>query len=329
MNKLMSLLTGSSAIRPLAYRLASAGWLEHHPLYHAIYAKRISSCQQRWLVHPRVVAIEGTNRCQAACVMCGHRSMRRSQGVMAWPLFQRLINQISQWPIESLLLSGFGEPLCDPDLTRRVACAKTSGIANVGIVTNAALLDPGMVRELTAAGLDTVHISLDGASREVYNQMRVNLDFATVAGNIDALLALPHRPTVIIQMVLFDQNRRDASVIRRRWGGRADRIVFRQAQDWAGKVALPKTGYTPHSKARASWHPCRYLWDQLTIYWDGCAPACHLDYEAQQPIGNASSQTLDAIWRGDALGELRRKHNAGERDALTLCRQCRYYSIWW
>ncbi|HTY08996.1 MAG TPA: SPASM domain-containing protein, partial [Candidatus Edwardsbacteria bacterium] len=220
-------------------------------------------------------------------------------------------------------------PLCDPHLAQRVGLARRAGIKRIGTVTNAALLDRAAAAELTAAGLGLVHISLDGASRDTYNRLRVNLDFDAVAANIDGLLALRPRPAVHIQMVLFEQNRADAARIRQRWGGRAERVIVRQAQDWAGQVEIPAPAYTPHLRRRNSWPPCRYLWDQLNVSWDGTVPLCCLDYEAAQVIGDAVRQPLAGIWAGDALRGIRERHNKGARDDVPLCRRCGYYSVWW
>ncbi len=329
MSDLLSALQDSNELRPVAYRLLSSPALNRSRWYRWLYRRRIRSVQRSGGSFPRVVAIEGTNRCNAACVMCGHRTMRRAQGVMAWPLYQRLIAQLRAAPVETVLLSGFGEPLCDPDLVRRVAAAKAAGLPRVGIVTNAALLAPLAARALAAAGLDLVHVSLDGASASTYGRLRPGLDFDIVTANLDYLLGLRPRPAVHVQMTLFKENRGDAAAIRRRWGGRADRLIFRQAQDWAGQVEIPRPDYTPHLAARQAPPPCRYLWDQLNIYWDGVVPACCLDYEAELTIGDATAQSLPGIWRGDALGRIRELHDRGGRDRIPLCGNCRYFSVWW
>ncbi|MCU0606504.1 MAG: SPASM domain-containing protein [Candidatus Edwardsbacteria bacterium] len=316
-------------LRGIGYRLLASPIVGRNRIYRACYAGRIASVQRRGLSFPRVVAIEGTNRCNAACVMCGHRTMRRAQGVMAWPLYQRLIAQLRGTPVETVLLSGFGEPLCDPDLVRRVAAAKAAGLPRVGIVTNAALLAPPAAGALAAAGLDLVHVSLDGASAATYGRLRPGLDFDIVTANLDYLLGLRPRPAVHIQMTLFEENRRDARLLERRWRGRAERLIFRQAQDWAGQVDIPAPAYSPHLRDSDAVPPCRYLWNQINIYWDGTVPLCCLDFEAAQPVGDAARQTLADIWQGPALQAIRGRHQEGRRGEVPLCRGCRYFPVWW
>ncbi|MRR10763.1 hypothetical protein EG831_11980, partial [bacterium] len=114
-----------------------------------------------------------------------------------------------------------------------------------------------------------------------------------------------------------------------RWSGRAERLIFRQAQDWAGRVDIPAPAYSPHLGNGGAALPCRYLWDQLNVYWDGTVPLCCLDYEAAQQIGDAARQPLASIWQGPELRAIRDRHNGGRRGEVPLCRGCRYFPVWW
>jgi len=312
----------------LAYRLLSSGWINRNQLYKKIYSRRIKSIQER-SHFPRIVSVEGTNFCNSACVMCGHKNMQRPKGVMPIELYKNILSQLKGWPIESLLLSGFGEPLLDPLLEERISLARSNGFGNIGIVTNASLLHPDKVSKLRIAGLDFMHISMDGATKETYQKLRPGLDFDTIVSNLSHLLSTPKRPRIYIQVVTLEENIDELNALRRMWGPKADRLIFRQSQDWAGQVTLPNQINSPHLIARPQWPPCRYLWDQLNIYWDGTVPLCCLDYEARQVVGSADKQSLQSIWQGGELSDIRQKHNAGHRDKIALCRHCRYFSVWW
>ncbi len=326
---LRRILSDSPVWRPLAYRIVSSARLVRNPLYRHLYSRRIKGIQERRLPYPTTVAIEGTSACNAACVMCGHKSMKRAQGVMSMELYKRVLGQLQDWPIKSLLLSGFGEPLLDPHLEERISLAKSKGFGNIGLVSNASLISPEKAGRLISAGLDLMHISLDGASPETYHKLRPGLDYPKVVENIDHILSLSPRPKIYIQVVTLNDNKEEITDLRRLWEPKADRLIFRQAQDWAGQVLLPDQEHSPHLMERKLWPPCRYLWDQLNIYWNGTVPACCLDYEARQVIGNAETDDLAGIWKGAVLGDLRQKHNAGQRDQISLCRHCRYFSVWW
>lgn len=322
-------LIDSWRLRSLAYRLLSSKALAGFGPYRAWYRSRIALEQRSRLDQPRVVSVETTNACNAACVMCGHRLMKRPQGRMTWNLYKKIVDQAKGWDLETFYLSGFGEPLLDPELAARVSYARRAGIVNTAIVTNASLLSRERAADLARAGLARVHLSVDAATPGAFSRLRPGLDFERVMENIENLIALRPRPTVVLQLVLVDQEPDEVRRVIRRFRGRVERLTVRQAQDWAGRVKLRPKEFTPHLSASGAWPPCRYLWDQMNVYWDGTVPACCLDYEAQQPLGDASRQSLSEIWTGPALADLRQKHNAGRRDLVPLCRRCRYFSVWW
>lgn len=323
------IFSDSPFLRPLAYRVVSSDRLSRNYLYRHLYSRRIKIIQENRLLYPRTVAIEGTNACNSACIMCGHKDMVRTQGIMSLELYKKILEQLQDWPIRSLLLSGFGEPLLDPHLEERISLAKSKGLGNIGLVSNASLLSPEKAKKMISAGLDLMHISLDGASPGTYHKLRPGLDYYKVVENINHILSLSPRPKIHLQVVTLNDNKAEITDLRRLWERKADRLIFRQVQDWAGQVQLQELQYSPHLADRKYWPPCLYLWDQLNVYWDGTVPACCLDYEARQIVGNAGHQLLEDIWNGNRLKDIRQKHNAGQRNEIFLCRQCRYFSVWW
>jgi len=315
--------------RQLALRLLSSSWLSHCPPYQEVYRTWIRSRQRGYLGRPDILSLETTNACNARCLMCGHRLMKRPVGFMSPELYGRILEQLPAWDLKTLYLSGFGEPLLDETLPDKISQARPRTKAEIAIVSNGSLLTREMARNLSAAGLDRIHLSLDGANPKTFSRLRPGLDFHQVIDNIQGLLDLSCRPRVIIQVVMVDQPSKDLEELRRTFRGRVDRLIFRQAQDWAGRVALKVKAYSPHLSAAGSAPPCRYLWDQMNIYWNGIVPSCCLDYEARQPLGDANTQSLADIWQGARLQSIRQKHNAGLRDQLPLCRHCGYFSVWW
>lgn len=322
-------LVDSWRLREAAYRILSSEALNRSAVYRSLYRGRVAREQAAGLRFPRVLSVETTNACNAACVMCGHRQMKRPSGRMPWELFAGIVDQAKGWDLETFYLSGFGEPLLDRELAGKVSYARRAGIENTAIVTNASLLTPERAAELRDAGLARVHLSIDAAEPGTYSRLRPGLDFGRVMANVENLLRMRPRPQVILQLVLVDQRPAEVRAVVRRFRGRVDRLTVRQAQDWAGRVGLGTRAFTPHLTARRHWPPCRYLWDQMNVYWDGTVPACCLDYEAEQPLGDAAAQGLGEIWRGPAFGEMRMMHNAGRRDSVPLCRRCRYFPVWW
>lgn len=323
------ILSESHYLRPLAYKLASSVWLNNSNLYQHLYTRHIKSVQKINASFPKTVSIEGANFCNLSCAACGHKNMKRNKGVMSIEMYRNILKQLQAWPIESIFLSGYGEPLLDPHLEERISLAKTYGFNNIGMVSNGSLLSPEKSVRLISAGLDFMHISIDGITSETYEKLRPGGDISTLIQNIDNILSLDPRPRIFLQITIFNENEVEIDSIVKAWKNRVDRLIIRQALDWAGQVPLSVRTYSPHLVDRPQWPPCHYLWDQLNIFWDGTVPACCFDYETQQAIGNANKQSLQSIWQSPAIIDIRQKHNAGQRSLLPLCRQCRYYSVWW
>ncbi len=62
---------------------------------------------------PRVVRLETTNACNARCVICPHRQMRRPMVAMQSDLYARLIDECAVAGCREVHLHNFGEPLLD------------------------------------------------------------------------------------------------------------------------------------------------------------------------------------------------------------------------
>ena len=135
------------------------------------------------------VFFETTDFCNARCVMCGAKHMRRKRQIMPMDIYQKAVEQFAQAKGHSAMLSAFGEPLLDPYIVDRVAFArKFPTINRVGFSTNGSLLTAEKYQALVEAGLTSLSISVDGFSKEAYERIRVGLSFETLYDNISKVL---------------------------------------------------------------------------------------------------------------------------------------------
>jgi MoaA/NifB/PqqE/SkfB family radical SAM enzyme len=96
-----------------------------------------------------------------------------------------------------VFFGGFGEPLFHPEIVEMVSAAKAIG-CRVELITNGTLLTTEISRGLIDAGLDLLWVSLDGASPESYEDVRLGAEFPLVIKNIDSFRAArraSHWPT--------------------------------------------------------------------------------------------------------------------------------------
>ncbi|MBD0347983.1 MAG: radical SAM protein [Thermoleophilia bacterium] len=160
---------------------------------------------------PRELQVEVTGACNLACRMCLVRyrpKLGRRQGAMCFHTFKQIVDELPD--LEKLTLQGLGEPMLAPDFFEMVEYATARGI-RTGFNTNGTFLTRAAAERLVRAGVDWLHVSLDGATAETYEGVRDGADFARVRGNIRGLVEArrtlgAERPTVQIVFVAMRRN---------------------------------------------------------------------------------------------------------------------------
>src|SRR5262249_13797739 len=157
---------------------------------------------------PAHMKIELTNFCNLACPMCPHQQMQRAVGYMKPELFRRILDQSAPW-LEFVYLHHLGESLFHGKIGEFIRYGRDRGVA-MGLSTNATYLDHRKGKVLLESGLDFLVISMDGASPDTYDRMRVGGDFATTVKNVRAFFQLkkqiPNQLTVVVQMIVTAEN---------------------------------------------------------------------------------------------------------------------------
>lgn len=125
-------------------------------------------------------------RCNLACAHCsvGSSPWVDTSEDLAPDECLRVVEQMADLKVRAALLTG-GEFLIRPDALRILRALADHGIA-AGVETNGILYPPGffeLAREMQAAGLLGITISLDGGTRETHDRLRGPRSFdRTVAG---------------------------------------------------------------------------------------------------------------------------------------------------
>jgi MoaA/NifB/PqqE/SkfB family radical SAM enzyme len=103
---------------------------------------------------------------------------------MALSTFDHILAGLSgQKARVSFFFGGFGEPLMNPNIVEMVEKAGRVG-SKVELITNGILLDADLAARLINSGLNTLWVSLDGASPESYSDVRRSNSLGGVLQNI-------------------------------------------------------------------------------------------------------------------------------------------------
>ncbi len=162
---------------------------------------------------PTYMQVEPVGQCNLRCQMCPIQFRRDGPpygppAFMKFETFTRLIDDLPH--LQELHLQGLGEPMMHPRFADMVAHASRRGI-KVSTNSNLTLLNPARAERCVTSGLDTVHVSLDGATAETYERIRVRAHFDRVLGNVRLLLDARRRlgsitPHLRLVMVIMRQN---------------------------------------------------------------------------------------------------------------------------
>lgn len=291
---------------------------------------------------PDRVYVESTNVCNLDCIMCptGLHIDTRPKGFMEWDLFTSIVDEIAPFA-EAVVLHSWGEPLLHPRIIEMITYAKERGLW-VETSTNATKLTEEKAREILAAGLDRIYLSMDGLTKETYERVRVKGQFEEVLGNIERFLDLKHELgspiEADIQIVRLSETDAEVADFVERWRrSRADIINIKELDTWGGQIddvsGLAVGGETPVEQppadegVNADRKPCPNLWYHCHIHWDGVLVSCSRDYDAVTPLGNVANGGVLKTWHGARMRMMRRWHLEGNYCA-EQCVNCTEWA-WW
>ncbi|HUQ76265.1 MAG TPA: GTP 3',8-cyclase MoaA [Burkholderiales bacterium] len=183
----------------------------------------------------RDLRISVTDRCNFRCVYCmprevfdAHHEFLPHSAILSFEEIARLAGVFVGLGVQKIRLTG-GEPLVRRDLHRLVAMLAPLAV-EVTLTTNGSLLARN-VKQLKAAGLDRVTVSLDSLDDATFRKMN-DADFpvAKVVEAIDAAAAegLPVKINTVVKRGVNDQ---DIVRMAERWRGSGHILRFIEYMD--------------------------------------------------------------------------------------------------
>jgi len=190
---------------------------------------------------PLFIFIEPTIRCNLRCKMCDLSIRERKKGeTLSFFEFKEVVEQ---FPFcVHIHLQGMGEPFLNPELLKMVRYAASKRI-KISTFTNGTIMTMGLAEEIVSSGLEELWISLDGATKQTYEGIRIGADFNKVLENIKLLLDAKgknRKPEVGIWFVAMKENIQEFPLLvelAAKLG--IQRVCVEAVDDW-GKKAVKK-----------------------------------------------------------------------------------------
>ena len=330
--KLQNLIQYNYFAKSMLWKILSNDAFASNIVYHYLYWRKIKKIIQEREKFPNAVIIEPTNICNANCKMCPRQDMTRNLGIMSFKLFRKIVDECAKNDVSRLELSFYGEPLIDPLLEEKIRYAKSNHIGKVDLFTNASLMNENRSRKLIFSGIDQIIVSFDGATKKTYETIRQDLVFENVIDNLLKFIELKenlglNEPEICVHMVLLKENYREVDDFLSMCKELKVSGSIVGAHDWGGRIDNAQFSMT-----KAIW-PCKSLWTDFVILWDGRVALCCNDFDGEQILGDVRKESITSIWRSAKLKKYRMLHLDGKAGLIPFCAKCTMVNSmsmqWW
>lgn len=273
--------------------------------------------------------IESTDVCNLRCPFCATTTDNWGPvkpGYMQMGLFKRIIDEGADNGLCSIKLSFRGEPMLHQQLPEMVSYAKEKGIMDIYFNTNGTMLREDSIRRLIDAGLDRISISFEGTTKEVYESKRVGAKYEEVIENVRTLRRIREEkgvtyPKIRIQTVMLPDLKDDFSKYVDFWSELADEVAYLD-----GRREGPDDN---HKGMVADW-ACPFLYQRMTILWDGTLLPCLMHGVAEfglMALGNVQEVSIRDMWLSARENMYRDLHKTGQAHKLEACDRCSYRAM--
>ncbi len=284
------------------------------------------------------IVVEINNTCNLNCVMCETRSAKRTRGSMSPDDFVRVLDEIIKPKGQKVLVvHTVGEPLIHPDFDRIAEEVYKRNIRLLLTTNGLSLKRHGSIFEKYPGLFAGVNISVDGASRETYDKIRIGGRFDSLIDNLawlsDVNSRLKLKIPIGIQCVLSMDNLHEIPAYFKVYTKyvQPEHISFNMVSNLSastGKVgdSTLREGYYFSKNILESESvqnaPCLLPFIQMHVLFDGCISACCRDYHGELIMGDIKKDGWQEVWTGERYENMRKLHHLKKTDNFPMCKSC-------
>lgn len=274
--------------------------------------------------------IEFTSVCNLRCKWCS-LDFANNRGMMEIDLLRKVLAEISdpsRFRIRAIDLHNSGEALLHPkfpEFLAEIGKARrgTPAFRTVNLLTNATKLAGEKAEAIfTSGAVDWVRFSMDGGTKETFEEIRRRANYEQVLGNIEAFLDENDRRGRPLRTGLISVFDTDEPVMDERFRAitrRVTNFMPRRPHNWDGSADLGLADRRPKAPPTG---PCRFVMVQAVVLWNGKVSPCCADLNGRGPIGDLATESLYDIVRGDARRRMWDLMRKGRRRDIPLCSGC-------
>jgi len=283
---------------------------------------------------PSEIVIEPTNACNLRCPVCPtHFAMERKRGFIDFNLFKSIIDDFENKKTKPRILMSFaGEPLLHKNIDKLVKYAHQKGCLTY-ISTNATTLTKELSKNLIKNGLDSIHLCIEGITKESHEAYRIGSKFEEVKKNIENFALLKkqlkaEKPFITIQTLLTSFSEKEIKKITL-WAKNigANTINLKSLSMGTYTTAEMKNKYSyllpskkfRRDKCKMNKTICTVPLRQAVIYWDGTLGLCCNDFDATIKFPNIKDKGFIETFISP---EIIKKRKMAFLKKYNLCKKC-------
>ncbi|MFH1369304.1 MAG: radical SAM protein [Elusimicrobiota bacterium] len=137
-----------------------------------------------WAPHPKTMEVEVTTRCHLKCLICEHTYWKEPPRDMSFDEFKRVVDQFPG--LKWIGLTGIGSSFLNKDFLKILSYLKSRNVF-VEFFDTFDLINEQTADEIVRIGVDKIWVSMDAATKETYEKIRVGASFDKSINNIKGL----------------------------------------------------------------------------------------------------------------------------------------------
>ena len=323
--------------------------LSENFFYHI--AKRFPSVS----ISPRSMQIECTTRCNLKCTFCELSYWSEKPSDLTFANIQKIVSHLPK--LKRIDLTGIGEALMNRDFFNIVEFLKSRGMY-VTLNDNFTLMSEKNARRIVELGVDQIFLSLDGATKETFENIRVGSNFEKVISNTRRLIQIKRemrekRPEVKINSVVCLTNYHELpALVELAHDMGVGMVQFVNVITFEDTVSLDTKNVKQEVSAKLDEtlerarqlgvlvkielfdklpvQQCDFPWKRNFVTYDGYVhPCCYTTQtgdrraQNQRSFGNLIQHSFEQIWNGNVYSEFRSKMQEGTLPHA--CQHCPKY----
>ena len=333
--------------------ISAGGGVSPGKVYHTIggrVAKRLGLRNTPFL--PTSVDLEPIDTCNFACDHCQVTHWERLTTRLTMERFTSILRQLPA--LRQIKLQGMGEPLLNRHLIDMLEEGEREGI-DMSIVSNGSIYTENIASRLSSLRETTITISMDGATAETFESIRVNGNFEKVVNNVADMVRRRGNniwPRIELRCVATQRNAHELPDLVRLakrlgvdkltittlltdWGkeemegaiapidisgesSKTDRLI-RESRKVADEIGMRLSVERGQRYSEAN--RCPWPWTSSYIAANGdVVPCCQIADSSVVKMGNVFDEPFANIWNNDKYRELRRR--IAGNDIPNYCRTC-------